>query len=96
MMMADHDGYDLSPDDIMNRVRDVKQRYETDLMSIPGVISVGVGHRREPSRKDDEACILLSVLDLVRFRQQNREEDVPGEIEGVPVDVIEIGDVSGH
>lgn len=95
-MMTDHNDYELSPDDVMNRAREVKRRHETELMSIPGVLSVGVGHRKKEPRNGDEPCILLSVLDLVRFRQQTREDELPGEIEGVPVDVIEVGDISAH
>jgi hypothetical protein len=65
---------------------EVKQRHEADLMSIPGVVGVGVG------QCDEQACIKVFV------EQETPEVAgiVPADLEGVPVVVEEIGQVSAQ
>lgn len=78
----------------MDDVQAIKTRYEDALLSLPGVVGVGVGMRQRGGQWTDEVCIVVSV-------QNKRSEDVldpteilPREIEGVPVDVLEVGEVS--
>jgi hypothetical protein len=65
---------------------EVKQRHEADLMSIPGVVGVGVG------QCDEQACIKV-------FVEQETPElagAVPTDLEGVPVELEAIGKVSAQ
>jgi hypothetical protein len=62
---------------------EVKQRHEAELMSIPGVVGVGVGHC------DGQACIKA----LVEEETPELARAVPTDLEGIPVELEEIGQV---
>jgi hypothetical protein len=62
---------------------EVKQRHETELMSIPGVVGVGIG------QCDGQACIKV----LVEEETPELAGAVPADLEGVPVEMEEIGQV---
>ncbi len=63
-------------------IREVKARHEEHLLSMPGVVSVGIG--REPDGT------LAIVVGLDRLRPEARPE-IPGELEGYQVRVEVIG-----
>jgi hypothetical protein len=62
---------------------EVMQRHEADLMSIPGVVGVGVG------QCDGKACIKV----LVERETPELARTVPEELEGVRVDLEETGQI---
>jgi hypothetical protein len=62
---------------------EVKQRHEAELMSIPGVVGVGVG------QCDGQACIKA----LVEEETPELARVVPTDLEGIPVELEEIGQV---
>ena len=64
----------------------VRQRHEADLMGIPGVVGVGVGQCQ------GQACIKV----LVEQRTEELAGAVPTDLEGVPVELEEIGQVSAQ
>ncbi len=64
--------------------REVKTRYEERLLSLPGVVSVGIG------RSPDGRPVIIVGLD--RNRPATIQE-IPEEIEGYPVRVEMIGPV---
>jgi hypothetical protein len=64
----------------------VKQRHEAQLMGIPGVVGVGVG------QCEGQACIKV----LVERETPELAGTVPEELEGVRVDLEEIGQVSAQ
>jgi hypothetical protein len=65
---------------------EVKQRHEAELMSIPGVVGVGLG------QCDGQACIKV----LVERETPEVAETVPTNLEGVRVVLEEIGQVSAQ
>jgi hypothetical protein len=65
---------------------EVKQRHEADLMSIPGVVGVGIG------RCDEQACIKV----MVEQETPQLAGAVPTDLEGIPVELEEIGQVSAQ
>ncbi len=70
----------------------VKQAYEKDLLAKANVVGVGVGLRRRRNKLTEKTAIVVMVRRKVPPDQLNREDLIPGEIEGVPVDVQEVGD----
>lgn len=65
---------------------EVMQRHEAELMSIPGIVGVGLG------QCDDQSCIKV----LVERETPELARAVPTDLEGVPVVVEEIGSVSAQ
>ena len=65
---------------------EVKRRHEAELMSIPGVVGVGVG------QCEGQACIKV----LVERETPELAGAVPNDLEGIRVDLEEIGKVSAQ
>jgi hypothetical protein len=82
-----------APKDPLYRVRAVRTRYENHLLSQPGVVSVGVGLRQRSGVLTDEVCIVVMVRNKRTLDKLPPDEVLPVEIEGVPVDVQESGEI---
>ncbi len=78
-----------SPD--LARVQDVKRRWEAALLRKANVVAVGIGYRQRGGRMTDELCLVVSVRRKVPLESLAPEDRIPPEIEGVPVDVQEVG-----
>ena len=83
--MTDHD---------LARAQTVKAKYEDELLRRPNVIGVGVGLRQRGGNTVDEVCIVVNVVNKHPVTALNTEEILPEEIEGIPVDVQEVGTIS--
>ena len=77
--------------DQMERLRHVKMRHEAELMRKANVVGVGIGFRRRHGERTDELAIIVSVTHKVPRAQLDAEDVVPGELEGVPVDIEAVG-----
>ncbi len=76
----------------IKRVREIKTRYEDLLLAWPGVMSVGVGLRQRDDAPTSEICIVVMVRN--KHTIDNPDEALPDQIEGIPVDVQESGDIA--
>jgi hypothetical protein len=83
----------LSTEEQMARITDVQARYTDALMRKKNVIGVAVGL----STDDDEDvahykyCLVVLVSEKVPERLLDSEDEIPEMIEGVPVEVREMG-----
>ncbi len=81
----------MSDDERLRRIIEVKDKYEHELLRKKNVVGVGVGFRQRGGRQTDEMVLTVMVrykLPPHRLRQHDR---IPSELEGVPVDVQEVG-----
>ena len=79
--------------DAVQRATEVKRRREKELMRKPNVVAVGVGFRTRGGHRTDEVCIVVSVKTKVPASQLGSGDVIPSSIEGVPVDVVETGEI---
>jgi hypothetical protein len=63
------------------------------LLARPNVVGVGVGLRQRGGRTQDEVCVVALVRRKRPPTALAPEALVPAELEGVPVDVLEVGDL---
>lgn len=77
----------------IKRVRAIKARYEKQLLARPGVVSVGVGLCQRDDAPNDEICIVVTVRNKLSIDNLSPDETLPEQIEGIPVDVRESGDI---
>jgi hypothetical protein len=77
----------------MDRVQRVKDTHEAELMSKANVVGVGVGYREKGGRKTDDLSLVVMVERKVPETQLSPQDIVPKSIEGVPVDVQEVGQI---
>ncbi len=80
-------------DDPIDHVRAIKIRHEDRLLAQSGVVSVGVGLRQRGGALTDEVCIVVMVRNKRALANLPPGEVLPVEIEGVPVDVQESGEI---
>jgi hypothetical protein len=77
----------------ITEVKEVKDQYIDELMAKPNVIGVGAGLKEINGQHIDQ----LSIVTLVTQKQPENEltlqERVPGMLDGIPTDVVEVGEV---
>ncbi len=81
----------MGDDEVVRRIIEVKNKYERELLRKKNVVGVGVGLRRRGGKLTDEMVLTVMVKSKLpphRLRQRDR---IPSELEGVPVDVQEVG-----
>jgi len=69
----------------------VKEAVEADLLSRPNVVGVGVGTKRKGGQETGQVALIVMVDRKIPAAQLAPEETIPAEIQGVPVDVVEVG-----
>jgi hypothetical protein len=71
----------------------ISERYQSYLMQKANVIGVGVGFREKDGKLGDEVAIVVNVTRKLPSHEILPEDLIPSEIEGVPVDVRETGEI---
>ena len=74
----------------------VKQLHEQALLAKANVLGVGVGLRQSSGARGTEVAVVVLVRRKVPTAQLAPQDRIPSEIEGVPVDVQEIGTVEAR
>lgn len=82
--------------DWVQRAIAAKRRHEAELLRKPNVVAVGVGRRAQGGAFTDDVCIVVSVKRKVPAALLSREDLIPATLDGVPVDVIETGEIVAH
>ena len=80
-------GMNISVEDIQK----VKETYQKHLMSKANVVGVGVGLRHTGGKRTDDLALIVMVSKKIPRAQLAPEDLIPKQIEGVPVDVKEVG-----
>ena len=75
------------------RVKQIKEVHESELMSKANVIGVGIGFRQEGGLRTEKLALVIMVERKLPVAQLASRDLIPPEIEGVPVDVQEVGKV---
>jgi hypothetical protein len=76
------------------RLLAVKKAYEKDLMAKPNVVGVGVGYRTLAGKPTDTIALVVMVEQKLPLSHLDPEDRIPNYIEGIPVDVQEVGKIS--
>jgi hypothetical protein len=71
----------------------VKQAYEHELLSKPNVVGVGVGFRQVAGQTTGNVAVVVMVRQKLPDTFLSPDERIPSQIEGVPVDVQEVGEI---
>jgi hypothetical protein len=74
----------------------VKQLHERALLAKANVLGVGVGLRQSSGASGAEVAVVVLVRRKVPASQLAPQDRIPVEIEGIPVDVQEIGTVEAR
>ena len=85
--------FETKPIESYQKVMSVKEKYEEELLQRANVMGVGVGLRMRAGEPTDEVVLVVMVTRKVPRAQLAPEDFVPSEIEGVPVDIQEVGHI---
>jgi hypothetical protein len=81
------------PEIPIESVRQVRHRYQDELMAKANVVGVGVGFRQRGGESTREPAVVVMVRKKVPASSLAPEDVIPAFLEGVPVDVQEVGDL---
>lgn len=77
----------------VERARAVKRDHEGELMSKANVVGVGVGLREKGGVRTNEVALVVMVKERIPTTLLAPDDVIPAQIEGVPVDVQEVGEI---
>jgi hypothetical protein len=77
----------------MQRALEVKRRHEQEFLRKANVVAVGIGYCRRGGVQTGEVGIVVSVKTKVPRSGLQPRDVIPAQIEGVPVDVVETGEI---
>jgi len=72
-------------------IRKIKDKYVSYLFKFEGVVGVGIGRKTIAGEETDQLAIVVDVVRKLPENQLKKEEIIPKSLEGVPVDVREVG-----
>jgi len=72
-------------------VRRAKEAAKDAILTKPNVVGVGVGYKEVRGARTEELCVLALVSEKVPAAGLTPREMVPGKVDGVQTDVIQVG-----
>ena len=75
----------------IDKIQSVKQSRQTWLLSKPNVVGVGTGLRHRDGKRTDQLALVVMVDKKVPKVLLSEQDLIPSEIDGVPIDVKEVG-----
>jgi hypothetical protein len=77
----------------MDQLLNVKRAHERELLEKPNVVGVGIGYRQVGGESTDTLALVVLVTEKVPQSRLDPSDQIPSAIEGVPVDVQEVGKI---
>jgi hypothetical protein len=74
----------------------VRERYEDELMGKANVQGVGIGLRMREGKPTGDLSLIVIVTHKVTETELEPEDLIPREIEGISVDVQEVGELEAQ
>jgi hypothetical protein len=75
------------------KVAAVKRARQAELLRKANVVGVGVGYRQRRGQQTDTVALVVMVSRKLPREQLAPEDLLPRELDGVPVDVQEVGEL---
>ena len=81
----------MSMDEKTAKATLVQNKYTDMLLAIPHVMGVAIGLQQKNGVYTDEVCLVVMVDKKVPASELDSQSLIPSQLDGVPVDVQEIG-----
>jgi hypothetical protein len=91
-----HGGEEFDLTAATNRILAVKQVYEDELLSKPNVVGVAIGYSQIGGQTTDKLALVVLVTNKVPQTTLKPEDQIPISIEGIPIDVQEVGEITAN
>jgi len=76
----------------IEEIKRVKEKHEQELMNKNGVAGCSIGYKEIGGKRTDKLSIVCYVKEKKTEENLKRKDIIPGEIEGIPTDVVESGE----
>ncbi|HKZ54874.1 MAG TPA: hypothetical protein VJ123_05290 [Anaerolineales bacterium] len=83
-------------DQAYQRAVAAKRAHEAELLRKANVVGIGIGLRSRRGLQTGEVALIVLVRRKIPPSQLAIEDRIPAQLEGVPVDIQEVGDVTAH
>ena len=80
----------------MSHIQAVKAKYERRLLRKKNVVGVGIGLRQRAGSLTDEMVLTVMVREKQAHSTLRPRDLIPSELDGVPVDVQEVGTIKAQ
>lgn len=80
----------------LERIRTVKRLHESKLLGMTNVVGVGIGYRTRLGVRTQDPALVVMVKKKLPPELLTPSDVIPAEIDGVPVDVQEVGDITAQ
>jgi hypothetical protein len=94
--MSDPSTFEQDSHSAYQRAEQIKQHYQAEILTKANVVGVGVGLRSRAGKFTEEVAIVVMVSRKLPSADLPEEDLLPDEIEGIPVDVQEVGEFSAQ
>ena len=75
----------------IEHVKEIKTKYESQLMNLANVVGVGIGFKQTQGTLTNQVALVVNVEHKKSLAELNQQDIIPTEIDGVIVDVQEVG-----
>ena len=82
--------------DITGKARAIKEAYQSELMLKANVVGLGVGYCHKNGEPTQEIALIVLVNRKLPRSALEERDLLPEQIEGIPVDVQEVGDIKTY
>jgi hypothetical protein len=77
----------------IEEIKKIKEKHEQELMSKAGVVGCSIGYKHIDGKKTDKLSIVCYVRKKKKVEDLKIKDIIPEEIEGIPIDVVESGEL---
>lgn len=77
----------------LERIREVKNRYQDELLKKKNVVGLGIGYKETAGRQTDQLSLIVMVRKKEPLSNLSPPDVVPPQIEDVITDVQEVGEI---
>jgi hypothetical protein len=84
------------PPQAATKIQQVRLAYQDWLMSKANVVGVGVGLRQKQNQSTGEMALVVMVSRKLPKNELEAQDIIPSEIDGIPVDIQVVGEISAH
>jgi hypothetical protein len=85
---------DLDNEAAAEQILAVIREHKEDLLTKANVVGVAMGYRQKGSKTTDKLALVVMVSKKVPETQLNSGDHIPSSIDGVPIDVQMVGEIT--
>ncbi len=77
----------------IEEIKAIKDQYQDDLLRKKNVVGLGIGYKEVGGQETEQLSLVVMVRKKEPSCQLDATDLIPSEIEGVPIDVKEVGEI---